>query len=274
MANTFERNYVDVDGLGTFYVTAGQGPPVVLIHGGSPGACALVNWKLNIAKLAEAGFAVYAYDQPGFGHSEIPGDHSMEYRVSHARAFLDALGLDRFHLIGNSMGAYIVARIALEDTRARRLVFVSSTTLAPSGSESAQALAKTHAKGLEAYTPSLEAMRRLTMGTLYNAELVTDQLVEERYRMSAGARFEAMQNRRQAPRARSVVDALPQITNPALILWGADDRGAATERALLLFQALPNAELHVFSHCAHWVHWDQAARFNRMVTAFFLGADD
>ena len=65
-----------------------------------------------------------------------------------------------------------------------------------------------------------------------------------------------------------MVPDLPKLTMEALILWGADDHGASVERALLLFQALPKAELHVFNNCAHWVHWDQAERFNNLVTGF------
>jgi 2-hydroxy-6-oxonona-2,4-dienedioate hydrolase len=106
--------YISVDGLKTFYVRVGSGPAVIMVHGGSPGASALVNWKFNIEALAAAGFTVYAYDQPGFGYSDNPKDHSMEYRAAHAKAFARAAGLDKFYVIGNSQGGYVAARVALE----------------------------------------------------------------------------------------------------------------------------------------------------------------
>ena len=120
MISADKGKYVNVDGLKTFYIKAGSGHPLVLIHGGSPGTCSLVNWKPNIEALAAEGFTVYTFDQPGFGYSDNPKDYSLDYRVSHAREFINHLNLDHFHLMGNSMGAYIAARIALEDRRVDR----------------------------------------------------------------------------------------------------------------------------------------------------------
>ena len=273
MSADIKHAIIDVLGIPTFFVRAGEGRPVVLIHGGSPGACALVNWKLNIAHLAEAGFAVHAYDQPGFGRSGVPEDHSMEFRVAHAAAFIEAAKLDRPHLIGNSMGAYIAARIALENPPVGKLVFISTSTLAPRGSSASQKTAEAHTQVLRRYEPSLENMRELTKGTLYNQDLVTDELVRERYEMSAGARYEAMLERQKTPPAIPITDELHRLTSKTMVLWGANDRGVALERAFLLLDALPDTELHVFKNCAHWVHWDRAERFNSLV-GDFLSQDD
>jgi pimeloyl-ACP methyl ester carboxylesterase len=264
----YRGEYAEVDGLRTFYVKAGGGYPLLLIHGAAPGACSLVSWKLNIEPLAAAGFTVYAFDQPGFGYSDNPKDHSLEYRVAHAQAFIDTLQLDCFHLIGNSVGAYIAARIALKDQRIGRLVFVSSSTLAPKGSAESEKLAKQHSGELREYSPSIHHMRSLTMKTLFNKELVSDQLVQERYEMSTGKNFEAQLARRGTPNAKPIHHELQNLKCKTLILWGNNDRGAAVERALLLIQLIPNAELHIFDRCAHWVQWDQAARFNRVVAEF------
>jgi pimeloyl-ACP methyl ester carboxylesterase len=151
---------------------------------------------------------VIAYDQPGFGLSSQPEDHSLEYRVQHARAFIDALGLTHFHLIGSSAGAYVAARVALEDPRVDRLVLVAGSALAPSDSENA------------------------------------------------------------ASPQRPILTELPRLTPKTLILWGKNDQAAAVERALLLFDLIPGAELHVFDECGHSVQLDQASRFNQIVSAF------
>jgi 2-hydroxy-6-oxonona-2,4-dienedioate hydrolase len=263
--------YIECGGLKTFYMTAGSGFPVVLIHGAAPGACAKLNWQLNIAPLAAAGFSVYAYDQPGFGQTDNPADHSIEYRVTHARAFVDALRLDRFHVVGNSVGGYIAARMALEDGRAGKFVTTTSGTLAPKGSEASQALGQKHSEELREYEPSLENMRKLTMGTLFRKELVTDELVQERYAMSIGKNYDAQIQRRGVKPPRSIHEELRQLKKRTLLLWGNNDRGVSVERGLLLFQNIPNAEFHLFDRCAHWVQWDQADRLNRLV-ADFLGA--
>lgn len=267
---TAADQYIDVDGIRTFYLQAGSGYPVLLIHGAAPGACSLVNWKPNIEPLAEAGFRVCAFDQPGFGYSAHPRDYSLEYRVAHARAFVDALGLDRFHLIGNSVGAYIAARLALEDPRAGRLVLVSSSTLAPRGSNESNRMASRHSDELSEYAPSVESMRTMTMKTLFQRELVTDELVQERYEMSSGERFEAQLRRRESPSPRPILEELRHLRERTLILWGNNDAGAAVERAVLLFRMIPGAELHIFDRCGHWVQWDQADRFNRLVADFLL----
>jgi 2-hydroxy-6-oxonona-2,4-dienedioate hydrolase len=239
-----------------------------LIHGAAPGASSLINWKLNIEPLAAAGFTVYAYDQPGFGHTESPSDHSIEYRVVHAKTLLNVLKLDRLHVLGNSVGGYIAARLALEDERVKSFVSTTSGSLSPQGSASSQALAKKHGDELREYEPSLENMRKLTLGTIFNKELVTEELVRERYEMSTGKNYEAQLQRRNAARQRPVHDELSQLRVKALLLWGANDRGVSVERGIELFQRLPNAEFHLFDRCAHWVQWDKAARLNELVANF------
>jgi pimeloyl-ACP methyl ester carboxylesterase len=260
---------IEVGGLKTFYAKAGSGHPVLLLHGGSPGASSLISWKLNIDSLAESGFTVFAFDQPGFGLTENSNDYSLEYRVAHAKSLIDALGLERFHLIGNSQGAYIAARIALEDSRTKAMVLVSSGTLAPEASSASAELSRKHGEDLRAYTPSIENMRVLSMGTLFKKELVTEDFIKERYEMSTGKNFEAHLARGKAAGTRPVYDELKNLACRTLILWGNNDRGASVERAFVLFNLMPNAELHIFHDCAHWVQWDQSARFNQ-ITAGFL----
>jgi pimeloyl-ACP methyl ester carboxylesterase len=268
MALTNEQEYIHIDSIKTFVVQAGSGHPLLLIHGAAPGASSLVNWKLNIEPLAAAGFAVYAYDQPGFGYTDNPLDHSIEYRVTHAKALINALGLDQLHVVGNSVGGYIAARLALEDRRVRSFVTTTSGSLSPQGSADSQTLARQHAEELREYEPSLENMRKLTLGTIFNKELVTEKLVRERYEMSTGKNYEAQLQRRNAARQRPLYDDLSQLRVKALLLWGNNDRGVSVERGLELFRRVPGAEFHLFDKCAHWVQWDQADRFNRLVTDF------
>src|SRR5215471_9355389 len=262
-------SYIEADGLKTFYVKRGSGFPVVLFHGAAPGASAQVNWQLNIEALAASGFTIYAYDQAGFGRTENPTDLSIEYRVTHAKAFVDALKLDGYHVVGNSVGGYIAARLALEDPRVGKFVTTTSGTLAPNGSAESQALGRKHSEELREYVPSLENMRALTLGTLFRKELVTEELVRARHEMSIGKNQEAARLRRGAKPPRPLFEELRQMKNKTLLLWGAQDRGVSVERGILLFQLIPDAEFHLFDQCAHWVQWDQADRFNSLVADFF-----
>jgi pimeloyl-ACP methyl ester carboxylesterase len=267
-SSTAVGSFLDADGIQTFFVERGDGEAVVLIHGAAPGACAQVSWQPNLEPLAKAGFWVIAYDQPGFGNSGLPEDHSLEYRVQHAKAFVDALGLTHYHLVGSSAGAYVAARLALEDPRVDRLVLVAGAALARRGSDEADARARAYAAALPESSPSLDNVRAMTLETLYRRELVTEELVQARFEMSSGVRYEAQLARRTATPQRSILDELPKLSPKTLILWGKNDESAAIERALLLFDLIPGAELHVFDECGHWVQWDQAARFNRIVGDF------
>jgi pimeloyl-ACP methyl ester carboxylesterase len=260
--------FLDVDGIRTYFVERGDGEAVMLIHGAGPGVSAEVSWQHNIEPLARAGYWVIAYDQPGFGRSGLPEDHSPEYRVQHAKAFVNALGLIHYHVVGSAAGAYVAARLALEDPRVDRLVLVAATGLERPGSDEAEARARAYAATLPQTPPTRESVRAATLETLYRRDLVTDELVQARFEMSSGDRFEAQLARRTAAAQRSIADQLPKLGQRTLILWGKNDQSAPTERTLLLFDLIPGAELHVFDQCGHWVQWDQAARFNRLVGDF------
>ena len=186
---------------------------------------------------------------------------------------INALKLDRYHVIGNSVGGYVAARLALEDGRVGKFVTTTSGTLAPKGSAESQALGQKHSEELREYVPSLENMRALTLGTLYRKELVTETLVRERHEMSIGKNQEAAQKRRGVKPPRSLTEELANLKTKTLLLWGNQDRGVSVERGLLLFQLIPNAEFHLFDQCAHWVQWDQAGRFNRLVADFLAGGN-
>lgn len=268
MIATSAGAFIEVDGLKTFYVKTGSGTPLVLVHGAAPGGCARVNWGANIDTLADAGFTVYAFDQPGFGATDNPTDYGIDYRVTHAKAFIAAMGLGDYVLMGNSVGSYIAARIALDDPRVKKLVLVSSGTLAPQGGEAATELAREHSERLRSFVPTLENTRTLTQGTLFNPERVTEELVRERYEATIGKNLEASEGRRGAAGPKPIYEELQHLTMPTMILWGANDGGAALERSLLLLKHIPGAELHIFDHCAHWVQWDQAERFNTLVRDF------
>src|SRR5438105_4717080 len=77
MMTTAPSAYTTVNGLNTHYVNKGSGQPLIVIHGGSPGACARVNWGANIDFFADNGWNVYAYDQPGYGRTDEPEEYTI-----------------------------------------------------------------------------------------------------------------------------------------------------------------------------------------------------
>ena len=230
-----KKDFVEILGIKTFYAQAGDGAlPVVLLHGSSPGACTEVSWPRNIDAIADAGFTVYAFDQPGFGDTDHPSDFSLEFRISHAKAFLAHFGLQKFIIAGNSMGGYMAARIAADDGNASGLVLISTVPLAARTKTEADSGETSHAQVLGAFEPGLENMRKLTSGTIFDPAKVTEKLVQLRHEMSSGKRHDAqikMRAARTEKRADVPLDKLPVRT---LIIWGARDGSVGIERAVSL----------------------------------------
>ena len=120
-------SYVDAGGIKTNYLEAGAGPPVVLVHGSGPGVTAYANWRLTIPDLAPH-FRVLAPDMAGFGFSDKPDVvANMARWVGQLTGFLDALGIERASVVGNSFGGGIGIRLAVDHPdRVDRLVLMGS----------------------------------------------------------------------------------------------------------------------------------------------------
>jgi 2-hydroxymuconate-semialdehyde hydrolase len=256
-------------GLQTNYHDVGAGDPVVLLHGSGAGVSAYANWRLTMPALA-AKFRVLAPDMAGFGFTErVPNAvYSLDNWVAHALGFLDAVGIERAHFVGNSFGGALTLALATRaPERVNRLVLMGS--------------AGTHFEltpGLDAawgYTPSLENMRKLLDIFAYDRSLVTDDLARLRYEASIRPGFqESFSQMFPAPRQRWIEalatadEALRGLQAPTLLIHGREDRIVPLSSTLRLFELIPNAELHVFGRCGHWTQIEHAARFNELVVNF------
>ncbi len=260
-------------GIRTNYHDAGQGEPVLLLHGSGPGVSAWANWRLVLPPLSNRR-RVIAPDLVGFGFTERPADYqySMKGWVEHAVGLLDALGIERTDLVGNSFGGALALAMAIHHPkRVRRLVLMGSVgvpfTITP---------------GLDAvwgYQPSFENMRAIIDLFAYDRRLVTDELAELRYQASIRPGFqESFSAMFPAPRQRGV-DALCSaeadirvLTNETLVIHGREDRIIPLSNAYTLAEWIPRAQLHVFGQCGHWSQIEHAARFSRLVGDFLAEA--
>jgi len=262
-------------GLDTNYHDVGDGPPVLLIHGSGPGVTAYANWRLTMPALAEQ-FRVIAPDMAGFGETGRPRDYvySMDHWVDHALGLLDALGVERAHVIGNSFGGALALALAIRaPERVGRLVLMG-----------AAGTRFTLTEGLDAvwgYTPSIANMRGLLDIFAFDRTLVNDELAKLRYDASVRPGYqEAFANMFPAPRQRWV-DALASdevklraLPHDTLIVHGREDRVIPLDSSMRLLELLPNAQLHVFGNCGHWTQIEHAARFNRLVIDHFSESTD
>ena len=128
-----QAKYIDIDGINTRYFEAGEGDPMVLIHGGQPGMASSAEiWFLNIDELAKK-YHVYALDKLGQGYTDNPKvneDYTMGAQVKHAVGFMNKLNISNAHLLGHSRGGYMTTRIALEYPHlAKSIVIIDSATL-------------------------------------------------------------------------------------------------------------------------------------------------
>lgn len=257
-------------GIATNYHDLGAGEPVLFIHGSGPGVSAWANWRLAIPEVARD-FRVIAPDMVGFGFSERPAGvrYDMDTWVAQAIGLLDALGIEKAHVVGNSFGGALALAMAIRHPqRVNRLVLMGSVGVP---FEITQGL-----DDVWGYTPSFEAMRELVELFAFDRALVNDELARLRYEASIRPGFqEAFAAMFPAPRQRWVdamtsreadIRALPHET---LVIHGRDDRIIPLANSLTLAQWIDRSQLHVFGRCGHWTQIEHAARFSRLVTDFF-----
>jgi pimeloyl-ACP methyl ester carboxylesterase len=257
---------VDAGGLKTNYLEAGDGPPVVLVHGSGPGVTAYANWRLVLPALGER-FRVYAPDMAGFGFSERPTDanYGVDLWAAQVVGFMNSLNLDKAAFVGNSFGGAIALRVAAQNPdRVTKMVLMGSMGVPFPITE-----------GLDrvwGYTPSFENMRKVLDVFAYNRELVPDELAEVRYRASMQPGFqESFAAMFPAPRQRWVEamctpeEEIRKLPHPTLIVHGREDQVIPVDTTLKLMQLIENGDVHVFSHCGHWVQIERSKDFNRLV---------
>lgn len=254
------------------YHEAGAGHPVVLVHGGGPGATGWSNFHPNIETLARQ-FRVFAIDLPGWGKSQAV-HYEQRDNSGAIGEFLDALGIARAALVGNSMGGSSCIRLAYERPElVSHLVTLGSSSGTP-GLFDAAGLTE-GVKALEAayFQPGAETMRRFIATMAFDARYVTDEFVAERVQaaLARPEHIEGWKTGHGKPMVRIDQARLAAITAPTLLVHGRDDRTVNFTAALHLSRQIADSRVLIVNRCGHWVQLEHAAEFNRSVASFLAG---
>lgn len=263
------------------YHEAGDGPPLLLLHGSGPGVTGWRNYRGNLGFFAEH-FRCLVLEFPGFGVSDDFGGHPVLDAQRAVAEFTDALGLDRVDIIGNSMGGGVGIGFAINNPeRVGKLVTIGgigTNIFSPGPSEGIRLL--------QEFTenPTRERLIEWLHAMVYDPALVTEELIEERwalasdpaalesarrmYGKAAFAAMMAMMRRADVPMPWAVMH---KLTVPTLLTWGRDDRVSPLDMALIPMRTIPDAEFHVFPNCGHWVMIEAKAAFERTVLPFLTG---
>lgn len=244
----------------------GEGTPVVFLHGSGAGVSAAANWWLNLPEISRTHRTI-AIDLTGFGQTIEPDDAPYGIRAwgEHIIRVLDALGIEKTWLVGNSLGGWVAFQFALDHPE--RVAGIIS--MGTGGAPRTKALAS-HAKP----TVSPEGIRRALEDFVVDKSLVSEELVNARFvaasRPGASERFARIIEARDFDRENLPIDIekLRALTVPVLLIHGRQDTVIPMTRSLTLAGAMDHADLHVFSQCGHWSQVEKAGEFNELVSDF------
>ncbi|RAV08087.1 alpha/beta hydrolase [Mycolicibacterium sp. GF69] len=268
---TPERKSVLVDGLATGYLEAGQGDPVVLLHGGEFGAGAQIGWEHNIAALATR-YRVLALDMLGFGESAkvIDFTDGRGMRIRHIARFCEVVGVESAHFVGNSMGA---VNLFVDTTSESPVLPVRSLVALCGGGEIER---NEHSAALYDYDATLAGMRRIVTALFHDPSYPADEAyVQRRYQASiAPGAWEALAAARfrrpglDAPPLPSSRRAYERIGVPALVVEGGGDKLLPRGWAAEIAAAIRGGRSAVIDAAGHCPQIEQPGAVNELLLGF------
>ncbi|MCW8193206.1 alpha/beta fold hydrolase [Proteobacteria bacterium 005FR1] len=256
-----------LNGLNLHYLDAGEGPVVVWLHGSGPGASGHSNFKGNYPVFEKAGFRNIVVDLPGFGRSDKPADaqYNLDFFVSNLVLLLDAIGVERCTLLGNSLGGAIALGTALtHPEKVEKLIL-----MAPGGVEERETYFQMEGikRMVEEYGAgpmNIEKMRKVMSLQLFDSSQLQDKLLEERVAVAVtqpANLFSTMM-------VPNMTERLAELVCPILGFWGANDKFNPPSGTFKVLDHAKNARFTLLNRCGHWVQVEHEALFNRQCLEF------
>jgi pimeloyl-ACP methyl ester carboxylesterase len=275
---TVEERKIEVEGTPIRCLMAGEGPPLVLLHALGEGA---FDWQWVLPDLAQT-HRVYAPDLPGFGDSAKPdADYSPAFFMRFVGSFLDTLEIEHTTMIGNSLGGLVALRLALSDqSRITALVLVDSVGL---GRDVSYALRSASLPGYGELgvawgktPPGATGRTWLQVPLLFTRpERVPYEWFAEQYRLAQQPGFlEAMIAALRAivdleGQREVLLDELPRLQMPTLVVWGASDRVFPASQAREAVARLRYGALELIPDCGHLPQVERPDLFVPVLNRFF-----
>lgn len=250
----------------THYHDLGEGAPILFLHGSGTGVTAAANWWLNLPELSEVGRCI-AIDSIGYGQTVVPEgtEYGIREWVRHAVRVLDALGIEKTWIVGNSLGGWLAFQFAI-DYPERLLGVVSMGT---GGAKLTGAL-----QGHSNPTLTEEGIRETLEKFVVDKSLVTEELVSLRYQSAlndtASDRLQEVVTARDRDRTELPLDfdVLAKLDLPVLLIHGVQDVVIPVQRTWDILNIIPHADAHIFSQCGHWSQVERAEEFNQVIKSW------
>ena len=264
--------FVQAGPVRTRFLEAGSGnrETLIFLHG-SGGY--LEAYLRNIAAHA-AYYRVFAIDMVGHGYSDKP-DHPYEPRhyARHLLDFMDAMQIERAHLSGESLGGWVAEHMAAyHGERVGKIILNTAAGVHYDPAVSS----RVHDLSIRAASdPTRENIRKRLEWLMLDPAVVTDEMVEMRYRVYIQPGFaKAMANimclhtpEFRLPNLMTEAE-WARITAPTLVLWTTHDPGSTVEVGQKLAGGIAGARFVVMDNCGHWPQFEDAATFNRLQLEF------
>ena len=265
------RKTIMVDGLTTSYLEAGQGDPVVLLHGGEFGVSAELGWERSIGALAEH-HRVLAPDMLGFGGSAkvIDFNDGRGMRIRHIARFCEVVGVGSSHFVGNSMGAI---NLLVDATSESPVLPARSMVIICGGGEMQR---NDYLTALYDYDATLSGMRRIVEALFDDPSYpADDEYVQRRYDSSvAPGAWEALSAARfrrpglEAPSLPSSTRPYERISVPTLVVEGECDKLLPSGWAAEVAGQIPGGRSVVIPKAGHCPQIEQPSVVNHLLVDF------
>ncbi|KKK39132.1 hydrolase [Mesobacillus campisalis] len=272
------QTVIKTDGYETYLNRSGEGnsEAVLFLHGSGPGVTAIANWRYALEACSER-YDCLAPDLFGFGQSSHPDTLPknrqawMDQWVVQMIGLLDELGIQKAHVVGNSLGCSVALELLLEHPER----FDKVVLMGPGGTPNTK-LSPELARAKNFYdNPSPKKMRQIMSWFVHNPEEmapIIDGVIESRYETAMRPEVQRSNDSIFATAAVPVpITALNRIENPVLLIHGLNDRVCSVESSYYYVEHIPNAQLHVFGKCGHWTQIEKKDSFNELIQNYFAG---